>query len=188
MKWIPKAAVGHLYNEGYKNCLIGDIVKEENKEFECLFFKYQKIFKKELSNNYILFVFSRSHGVLFVDFVNDAIIQMNLNGFCHSVSSFDMWVSPDGQTSLTCAAEFNGTVNFIHYNDGKYTNKRIKECHSGVVSCLSFSMMDEENKLRCATGSFDRYIYLYNIEDIFLPSFEISRDVTIYAKLKYEIF
>jgi len=53
------------------------------------------------------------------------------------------------------------------------------------VSCASFSQI-QNNKLRCATGSYDRYINLYEIDNIRNVNFDPKKHVQLYAKLKHK--
>ena len=77
-----------------------------------------------------------------------------------------------------------GSVDF-NYCDSelKCAEVAFSKAHTGSISCIQFSKI-VDNKLKCASGSYDRYINLYKIENFGAKEFNPEKDITIFATLK----
>lgn len=182
MKWIPKGFMITLYNEQVAKMVTG--TAKETSQFECIFTKYTRNFKKNLSSEYILLVVSDQYGLLFVDFSKEAIIKMNTKAT--QFNSFDIICKSNGtmKNSLIVHGNKNGAVEFCFCDSElKSASVNLSKAHSGSVSCLQFSRMFD-GKLKCASGSYDRYINLYKILNFGTKEFDPAKDITIFAKLK----
>jgi WD40 repeat protein len=73
-------------------------------------------------------------------------------------------------------------VHFIQCDtELKESHTVISKAHTSLVSCAAFSQI-QNDKLRCATGSYDRYINLYEIDNIKSKNFNSRKNVQLYAK------
>lgn len=89
-------------------------------------------------------------------------------------------------TSLTCVGTRNGTVKFISSDSElEVTDFDDKSTyHSSNVSCIQFSNPDKDGTIKCATGSFDRYINLWKITNFGKASFDCKKDISLFTRMK----
>lgn len=187
MKWIPLAFMMTIYNDKMKHSLSvkKESVSKDGSQFECFFSKVPRNHKKNLAQDCVLLVVSDSYGLLFVDFAKEGIIRMDIGS--HALLSIDLiWkIGGDSLKHILIAhGNKNGVVEF-NYCDSELreSSHAFAKAHTGSISCIQFSKM-LDGKLKCASGSYDRYINLYNISKFTAKDFNPSKDIAIYAKLK----
>lgn len=187
MKWVPLSFMMTIYNDKMKNSLSvkKDPSTKEGSQFECFFSKVPRTHKKVLSQDSVLLVVSDSYGMLFVDFVKEGIVRMDIGS--HALLCMDIfWRTGNNDLKQTLIAHGNknGVVEF-NYCDSelKEATTQFGKAHTGSISCIQFSKL-VEGKMKCASGSYDRYINLFCIDNITSKDFNPSKDISIYAKLK----
>jgi hypothetical protein len=186
MKWIPTAYLMTIYNDQMRKGLNKKEVseKEEPTKFECFFSKFPKTYKKNLRHDYVLIALSANYGILFVDFIKEGIVQMDHSS--PNVSAFDLVTNQTAglKQTLICHGSKSGAVEF-NYCDSelRYKDKLFESDHSGSVSCILFSKM-QDGLLKCASGSYDRFINLYAIKNFDSKEFNPAVDIQLYCKLK----
>lgn len=185
MKWIPIASLGTIYNEKMRSVFSKkEQSTKSQSQFDCFFSKIPQNYKKTLGQECVLLVVSDSFGLLFVDFYKEGIIRMDSS---ISILSFDLTFASAGTVKQTLIVHGNksGVVDFNFCDsDLRDAHHSVSKAHTGSVSCLQFSRLSD-GRLKCASGSYDRYINLYRINNFGKKEFDPAKDITLYAKLKY---
>ncbi len=185
MKWIPIANLGTIYNEKVRSAFTKkEQSTKSQSQFDCFFSKIPQNYKKTLGQECVLLVVSDSFGLLFVDFFKEGIIRMDSS---ISILSFDLTFATAGALKQTLIVHGNksGVVDFNFCDsDLREAHHSIAKAHTGSVSCLQFSRLSD-GRLKCASGSYDRYINLYKINNFGKKEFDPAKDISLYAKLKY---
>jgi len=187
MKWVPMIYLLTIYNDAMRNSLSRKTPQEtKDSQFECFFSKFNRNHKKAIPADSILLVVSESYGILLVDFAKEGIIRMDIGST--QVLSFDLIHRTVGPLKQTLMAHGNKTGEVVfNFCDSEFKQKdlRVKDAHTGSVSCIQFSKFID-GKLRAATGSYDRYINLYKITNFGTDKFDPNTDIKVYAKLKHK--
>lgn len=185
MKWIPISYLGTIYNEKIRHAISKkDSMPKSQSQFDCFFSKFPVNFKKTLGQDCVLLVVSDNYGLLFVDFHKEGIIRLETSSV--SILSFDLFFASSGTTKQTILAHGNrtGVVEFNFCDsDLKENTHSFPKAHTGSVSCIQFSRLSE-GRLKCASGSYDRFINLYSIKNFGKKEFDPEKDISLYAKLK----
>lgn len=90
--------------------------------------------------------------------------------------------------ALTCVGSKSGKVKFI-YSDSEFETQEYdkKETyHQSNVSCIQFCRHENSEVFKCATGSYDRYIYLWKICNFGKADFDAQKDIKLFTKMKYD--
>jgi hypothetical protein len=185
MKWVPLSYLMTIYNDKMRHSLSKkDGPTKETSQFECFFSKFPRNYKKNFSQDCVLMVVSDNYGLLFVDFAKEGIVRMDIGNT--NILSIDLVFRTSNTLKQTLIAHGNksGVVEFNYCDsDLKETSHQFPKAHTGSISCIQFSRI-VEGKLKCASGSYDRYINLYAVNNFTSKDFNPSKDITIFAKLK----
>ena len=88
IKWVPIAYLMTIYNDKMKKSIAKKETTNKESAFECFFSKVPRNHKKNHNADCVLLVVSDNYGILFVDFVKESIIKMDLGST--NILSFDV--------------------------------------------------------------------------------------------------